>query len=556
MDLDRSEADAFLSALSRRLDRRAFLGAAGSVSLAAFLMACGAGQTNQTNQGASSGPVTWAKGPVKFVYINSGDPNSLDPAITTLFNAYDVVRNVYDPLVQVDETKQQLIPWLARSFESSSDGTTHTFHLRRGVTFHDGSKLDAASVQLNMQRYMAIGGVGNGYLIDDIADVSVVDPMTVKITTKSPDSWLPAHLTKFPMVSADAVMKNRTASDPWAKTFFNKNMVGTGAYKFDSWQPGVQIVLNKNEQWWKGGWQPGSIDQVIIKPVTEAATRVELIQSGEADFCTQWTISDAVTAGQQSGFTLQKYHTPDTDPVIFMNAAKPPLDNQLVRQAFQSAFDYDAVAKYFQGYSTGMGGPFPPFYAAADKSLPNFKRDLNKARSLLKQANVDPSSITIQYLAATGYPDLLMAGAVSQSSLQDLGIKVNVQQMPYGQILAAYSNPATAGMMTAIYNSPYTLDPTMFLAEFLPTYVHYNYYNVPMQDVVSLVSQIRAETDAGKRQTLLDNVQKAIREHAPVIFGATPQTLIPIRNYIHGYVMQETDFRYPTLFYQLRIAQH
>jgi peptide/nickel transport system substrate-binding protein len=529
-------------------DRRDFLGLTGAAALAAALPGRALAQ-------AAAQPKAWAKAPVNFVYVNSADPNSLDPAITTLYNSYDTVRNVYDALVWIDEAHSKVVPWLASSFETSKDGRTHTFHIRNGVYFHDGSKLNAHVVQQNMQRYIALG-VGNDFLISDIGRVTATGPMTVRMTTQQPDSYFPARLAKFPMVSMKAMTANRTAADPWAKKFFNTNAVGTGAYTFEGWQPGVQISLKKNTKWWKGGWLPGSIDQVTIKPVVESATRVQLIQSGQADFCTQWTINDAESTGARPGFFVQRYKTASTSPCFFMNTQKAPLDNQLVRQALVAAFDYDAMAKYYHGQSVATGGVFPPFHPNADPSLKPFKQDLTKARSLLSKAGVDPKSITINYLAPAEYPDLVAAAAIAQSSFQQIGITVKIQSIPYSQVLAAYSNPNTAGMMTAINNSPYTLDPTVFMAAFLPDYSHFNFYNLKMNDVISLISQIKAETDTAKRQKLLNKVQAAINTHAPVIFGATPRTLIPVRTYIWNYTMQQTDYRYPTLFYGLRIAAH
>lgn len=537
-----------LAGLANSLDRRRFLGLAGAASVAAALPGRALAQDTQA-------AVTWAKPPVNFVYINAQDPNSLDPAVTTQFNAYDVIRNVYDALVWVDEANQKLVPWLAESFETSKDGRTHVFHIRKGVRFHDGSLLDARAVQLNIQRYTALKG-GNQYLIAGLGRVTVVGPMTVKMTTQKADAWFPARLAKFPILSAKAIQQHKSASDPWAKVFFNTNMVGTGAYIFSGWQPGVQVTLKKNKNWWRGGWKAGSIDQVIVKPVVESATRVQLILSGQADFATQWTVADALSVGARSAFDLNKYRTTTTSPIIYMNSQKPPFDNRLVRQAFVAAFDYAAMARYYRGLSSPTGGPFPPFYPGADKSLANFKRDPNLARSLFRQAGVDPRSISFTFMPPAEFPDLVAGSAVAQSSFEELGVKVNVQKLPFSQVLAAYSKRETAGSMTAINNSPYTLDPSVFLAAFLPNFARFNLYNLQMPNVIKLIGQIQGETDPKKQQVLLNSVQKAIRAHAPAIFAATPQTLIPVRKYIHGYTMQHTDFRYPTLFYNLRIAAH
>jgi peptide/nickel transport system substrate-binding protein len=492
---------------------------------------------------------------VSFVFACTQDPTHLDPALTGEFDAYTVYRNIYDPLVWTDEANSKLVPWLATSWDTSSDGMTHTFHLRQGVTFHDGSSLDAAAVKLSLDRYKATAGPGDGVLLDDIAAVTVLDTMTVQVATSKPDAWLPAHLAKFGILSSEAINANKTASDPWAQKYFDAHPVGCGAYKFVSWQPGVQIELAKNPQWWHG-WEPGSIDQVIIKPVSESSTRVELVQSGQANFSTEWAIGDAVSVGKQSGFTLADYKTYNTDPIIFMNLQKPPFDKVEVRQAFQYAFDYDAMAQFFQGYSSGMGGPFPPFYPQANANLAPFQQDLTKAKALLAQAGIDPSTLDIKFMAPAGYPDLVSGATIAQASLQKIGVKVSVQQLPYGQITAAYTNVATAGMMIDEYNSPFTLDPTEFLSEFLPTDQTHDFHHYDSPTVVGLVSQIQGETDQSKQQLLLNQVQETLRNDAPCIWGGTPHTLIPVPDYVHGYVMQTTDRRFPCLFYLLRIGEH
>jgi peptide/nickel transport system substrate-binding protein len=542
--------DRALRGLRAPIDRRRFLGIAGATSLTAVLAACGAGTTTAGKTGKG-----WAKAPITFVFLDTQDPSHLDPALEDEFDSFNMIRNVYDPLVWTDEAESKLMPWLATSWESSSDGLTHTFHLRSGVKFHDGSSLDADAVKLSLDRYKAIGAPGEGYLLDDMASVAVLDPMTVQVTMSTPDTWFPAHVTKFPIMSGQAITQNRTASDPWAQTYFASHAVGCGAYQFVSWQKGVAITLEKNQSWWKG-WQAGSIDKVIIKPTPESSTRVELIESGQADFCTEWAVGDAVTVGAKSGFTLNKYRTYDTDPIVYYNQKKPPFDNVKVRLALQYAFDYEAMGRYFQGYSSGMAGPFPPFYPNADKSLPLYKQDLSKAKSMLHEAGVDPSSLDISYMAASGYDDLVTAGTIVQSSFKEIGVKVSVQQLPFPQIEAAYSSASTAAAMTAIYNSPFTLDPTQFLSSFLPTNSTSIFSNYNSPQVSDLINKIEATANKAEQQTLLNQVQVQIRDDAPCIFGATPETLIPVPDFIKGYVMQTTDYRFPCLFYLLRIEEH
>jgi peptide/nickel transport system substrate-binding protein len=548
--MDQDELSGRISThLETPFSRRRLLGAAGVAAAAALAPA---GRLGNRAEAAS---ITWAKAPVTFVFVDTQEPSHLDPAIGNEFDGFTVTRNIYDPLVWTDEANSKLVPWLATSWSTSSDGMTHTFHLRPGVVFHDGSKLDAATVKLSLDRYIAIGAPGEGYLLNDVASVSVVDSMTVLVKTKVPDSWLPAHLTKFPILSGAAIKANKTAADPWAKKYFETHAVGCGAYKLQSWQHGVKLTLTKNPQWWRG-WRPGSIDTVIIQPTTESSTRVELVQSGQANFCTEWSITDALATGSKSGFTLRRYKTYDTDPVIFMNQQKPPLDKAEVRQAMQWAFDYDAMSKFYRGYSTGMNGPFPPFYPQVDKSLPTYKQDLPKARALLSKAGVNPSSLNISYMTPTGYADLVTAATITQASLQQIGVTVSIQQLPYGQIVSAYTKPGTSAMMTDIYNSPFTLDPTQFLSEFQTASSTSSFSHYDSAKLDAIIAKIQATTNKSTQQSLLNQAQRQLVNDAPVIWGATPETLIPVPNYLHGYVMQTTDYRFPCLFYLLQVAQH
>jgi peptide/nickel transport system substrate-binding protein len=544
-------------AAAYQLSRRQFLGGLGGMaaagSLAAGLSACGSGSSSTT---AATAGKSWARPPVTFTFLDTQEPTHLDPALETEFDEFTVTRNIYDPLVWPDEATSTLKPWLAASWSANADATSHTFTIRPNVKFHDGSALDADAVVLSLNRYRAIGAAGEGYLLDGITKVTATDAMTVVIETSAPQPWLPAHLTKFGILSAQAIRAHKTASDPWAQKYFAANAVGTGAYKLSSWVHGVSITLTKNESWWNGPWQPGSIDTVIIKPESDASTRSQLIASRSADFATEWTVQDAVQVGRQPGFTLLQEKTYDTDPVIFFDAQRPPFNNKLVRQAMQYAFDYAGMREFFSGYAVPTTGVFPPFYPYAAPGLPEFSQDLPKARSLLHSAGVDPSSLSVKIATPVGYADLIAGATIFQSSLQQLGVSASVQQLPYGQIIAAYQQSPSPYMVTDIYNSPFTFDPTQFMAEFLPSNStnEFSRYSDPV--VTGLVGKAGSTTDQAEVRQALDQAQRLLRDDAPCIFGATPETLVVVPDYLEGFVMQKTDYRFPCLFYLLRVRQH
>src|SRR5438445_10687136 len=496
----------------------------------------------------------YAKAPVTFVYADSSDVAHIDPALVVDFWSFTASRNTYEPLVEIDEEKQQVIPWLATSWDVSPDGLSHTFHLRDGVTFTDGSKLDADTVKLSLDRTLELKQ-GPAYLIKNFQQVKVADPMTVTITTSAPDPYVPAHLVKVGIVSSQAITQHQTSSDPWSQDFLKDNIVGSGAYKLDNWQHGAQMTLVKNETWW-GKWQPGSIDKIIIKVVAETAPRVQMIERGEVDLINQWPASEALRVGKLPHFQLGEFTTFDTEPIFYMYTLKPPFDNKQLRQAMQYAFDYKAMIDYYQGHAVTPTGPIPPDYAGGAKDLQPFQQELNKARDLIRQSGVDPSSLQLDFaLAGTGGDQFEAGATILQDALNTLGVKMSIRKMPYSQWTELYSKPETAPNLTNLIQSPFTLDPTQFLAFYYPD----NFFNMARwnnPDIVAAIDKIKVTLDATDREAQLHDIQHKIRDEAPCVWGCRPKTLVAVPDYVEGYVMQSTDYRWSMNFKTIRIKAH
>jgi peptide/nickel transport system substrate-binding protein len=555
MSLAAQAGRAGLTYSRRDVLRTAGIGGAG-LGAAAFLAACGSSGTKSSAGTKVSS--AWAKGPVSFVFLDTTEPSTLDPSVQTEFDGMLITRNTYDALTFTDETTGKLTPWLATSWSPNQDVTQWAFKIRSGVHFQDGSALDAAAVALSMQRHLAIGSVAQaGYMLAGISSVTATGPMEVTFTTKAPQPWLPYHMTMFPVISQQAIDSHKTSSDPWAKAWFADNCAGTGPYELSSWVKGTKITLNKNPHWWNGPWPAGSIDDVTVQWESSPSTTVELIEKGTANFATEWSIDNALSVGQQPGFTLKRYRAYNTDPVIAFNQAKPPFDKKEVRQAFQYAFDYSAMRAYFRGYAVPTSGVLPSFNPYALKSLPVYKQDLGKAKSLLAQAGVSPADITSTCYSAAGYPDLVAGGTILQSSLAQIGVHIKVQAVPFGTIESAVTQLSTSPPLTsALYNGIFSIDPTTFLSSFLPKSFgnEFMQYNSPA--LVAAYNKASSSPSQADVKAGLNEAQQIIADDAPVIFGAVPELIIPVPDYLEGYVMQQTDDQYPCLFFQLRLHEH
>jgi peptide/nickel transport system substrate-binding protein len=542
------------------LNRREVLRAAGlggvGLGAAAFLGACGSSSGKQSTgvKVASA----WAKGPVSFVFLDTTEPSYLDPSMIAEFDGMLIILNTYDALTFTDETTKSLKPWLATSWSANKDVTQWTFKIRPGVKFTDGSDLDAAAVAFSMQRHLALGSVAQaGYMLAGITSVKETGPMEVTFTTKAPQPWLPYHMVMFPIISKQAIDSHKTSKDPWAKSWFASSCAGSGAYELDEWVKGTKITLKKNPNWWNGPWQPGSIDNVTVQWESSPSTSVQLIEKGAANFATEWSIDNALSVGQQPGFTLKRYRAYNTDPVIAFNQAKPPFDKLEVRQAFQYAFDYKAMRSYFHNNAQPTHGVLPSFNPYALKSLPEYSQDLSKAKALLAKAGVAPSSISATCYSAAGYPDLVAGGTILQSSLAQIGVHIKVQAVPFPTIEQAVTKVSTSPAITSsLYNGIFSLDPTTFLSSFLPNSFGYQFtrYNSPaLVDAYNKASSSAADADV---RAGMNEAQQIIAGDSPVIFGALPELLIPVPDYLEGYVMQQTHDQYPCLFYQLRLHEH
>jgi peptide/nickel transport system substrate-binding protein len=528
-----------------RLRQRLLAAAVSATALS--VAACGSGDTASSSAGGE-----WQEGPVTFVHASSQAPAHIDPAQAVDLDSFTVTRNLYDPLVWTG-SDLETVPWLATDWTTSEDGLTTTFTLREGVEFSDGTPLTSEDVVLTMDRILALQA-GPSYLFTSVTDVEAVDDLTIAIHTAQPDTYLLTHLTKVGIVSADAVEAHRTDDDPWATAWFDENSAGSGPYVLGEWQKGVQLTMQKNEDWWQG-WEAGSIDTVIDQFVPETSARIQLVEQGAADFASSWPASDALRVGKQDGFVMESVPTFEIEPMFFLNTRQAPFDNPLVRQAAQLAFDYDAIVDYYQGEASTPGGPIPSDYPGA-ADFPAYEQDLEQAEQLIAESGVDLSANPVQFLLPSGYDSFSVGATIFQESLQQVGFTVEIQQMPFTQVIAAYSDPATAGDASVIISSPYTTDPTVFLGNFYLPGATYNWSLYENPEVTELVAEARTSTDQAAAEAALERAETLIRDDAPAIWSGRPNTLVAMPDYVKGYEMAVVDYRWTMYFWQLRIAAH
>jgi len=319
-------------------------------------------------------------------------PDSIDPHWSTLGGQAEALRHIFDTLIDVDENLQ-LKPSLAVSWRAIDD-LTWEFKIREGVKFHDGTPLTAADVKFSIERIPLVTGPMPMTLYTKYVDTTtVVDDLTLRVKTRGTAPSLPNDFTRLFVVS--------TQTGPDARNeHFNSGIkaIGTGPYKFVSWQPKGDLVLERNDDYWGGApvWQ-----RVVRQEIPDDVARVAALRSGAVD------VINYVPASDYIGF--KKDRSLDTfvgDSIYILNVqpsvkdtlpqpvkvngkpiAENPFKDLRVRQALDYAINRDVLVRVvLEGLGTPANQLMPKGFFGYSDQIPTRAYDLARAKALLAEA--------------------------------------------------------------------------------------------------------------------------------------------------------------------------
>lgn len=388
------------------LSRRSFLGLGLGAGAVLTLAACGADGT--ATGGAGGGTIKWGW----------ALPTSWDPVFSSAGWDVHELSLVYAGLTKLDE-KGDAVPALATGWAYNADGTAVTFTLRPGLTFSDGSPLDATAVKKSLDRGRTDPKSLVAPQLVHVKEVTAPDPQTVVLTLTQPDYQLPNLLAgKTGMV----VNPKAFESDPVGLA---TRPAGAGPFTLTAYTQNARAVLKRNP----GYWDAASIkvENFEIYPLPEPATVVAALQSGQYNVAQ--IPGSQVEAAKAAGLEVQVIPSLVV-AVLDVNTAKAPFDNPLVVQALKHAIDREALLKTQQfGFGEVAYQPFPKGYVGHDPgSADLFPYDPAKARALLAQAgHPDGVELTITTSATQGLPEQL------QAQLKEVGIKTTIEVIPIAQ---------------------------------------------------------------------------------------------------------------------------
>ncbi|HTJ37575.1 MAG TPA: ABC transporter substrate-binding protein [Dactylosporangium sp.] len=394
---------------SVELSRRSLLGLGAALGAATLLAACGDGTTGPGAGGAGGGTLKWGW----------TLPTSWDPVTSSAGWDVHVLSLVYAGLTKLDE-RGNAVPALATSWKYNADGTEVTFTLRPGLTFSDGSPLDAAAVKKSLERSRDFPKSLVGPQLVNVKDIAAPDSGTVKITLGAPDFQIPNLFA-----GKTGMIVNPAAFASNAEALATKP-AGAGPFTLTSYTQNAKAVLAKNPSYWDAGniRLPG----FEVYPLPEAATVVAALQSGQYDVAQ--IPGSQVDAAKAAGLQVQAIPSLVV-AVLDVNVAKKPFDDPKVVEALHYAVDRAALLKTAAfGHGEVAYQPFPKGYAGYNPALEGvYAYDPDKARRLLAESSYRgaPVDVVISTSAAAGVPEQL------QSQLQAVGFKPTIEVIPQAQ---------------------------------------------------------------------------------------------------------------------------
>jgi peptide/nickel transport system substrate-binding protein len=431
-----------------------------------------------------------------------------------------ILRSIYDNLV-VLQADQTVAPWLATSWEISPDRRQYTFTLRQDVTFHDGTKFDAAAVKANFDRIL---DPANALLslpqIGPYTGATVLSPYQVRLQFSAPFEAFLRNLsaTGLSVVSPAAAAK-------YGKVF-GQNPVGTGPFKFVSLAPGEEIRLARNPDY---NWAPANaahagpayIDTLTFSNVPEQLTRVAALQSGQVQGADLIPSQNVAQIKADPAFSFLQKEMLDTTYAFALNTAKAPWDDLDIRNAVRLSLNIDAIVRIiYLGTIERAWSPLSPnMFGSAEAALRNgWQPDPARAKSILEGKGWLPGSdgirvkngerLTISFLDTQGNReqrlDLIQ---LVRRQLQASGIELVIDEETAGSYIAK----AAGNAFDAAAGAQYAADPDVLRYSFVPQFrLKYDYAKTDDPELNQLLIAAASQPDPGLRAKLYLQAQQLI----------------------------------------------
>jgi peptide/nickel transport system substrate-binding protein len=451
---------------------------------------------------------------------------------------YNVAYAVFDPLVTRD-AEGEIQPYLAESIEPNADFTAWTLTLRPDVVFHDGTPLNAEALKRNFDDYLTVDGALTQGAARDVERMEIVDDLTVRYVLSRPHAAFP-DLLALPLgwpFSPDAADE---AGDD-----FGDHPVGTGPFRFVSWQRDGALVVERNDDYWQEG-QP-YLDRVTFRPIPDEETRATSLASGDVDAAQSVRLSSLFTRiSDVPGVEIALGLSHSSGNLIF-NTTEPPLDDVRVRRALAHAVDQEAVVDVVAGEAAGVSelrsqlyASDSPYYSeAVADAWPTY--DPERARELIAEYVDDPdrsdgepagSPVSFE-LDTTNVPSLIEQATAYQGFWEEIGVDVSVE--PVEQSVHV-TEALTGDFQAKSFRGGLDQDPLPVIENAFgdPEAFVTNFTNYNTDLVEETIETLRTSDDVDARAEAVERLGLQLAEDVPIYWTGSDIPFIAYREGVEG----------------------
>ena len=452
------------------------------------------------------------------------EPTSMDPQNTTDGNSATVQSTMFEGLLRFNEN-MEIETILAEDYDYSEDATEVTFYLREGVMFHDGTDFNAETVKENLDFVRdEDNGLARSSFFSFIDEVIVEDDYTVTIVSEEPNSAMASYMahSSASMKSLEEIEKK--LDDP-EYNLDREGAVGTGPFTFVEWRDGEHVTVEKNEDYWNEE-EMARVDQITFNPVQEAATRVNMLRTGEVDLIFPIPTLNAQEIEEEEGVDL--YTGPTTDLFyIGMNFEEEKYQDLNVRQAMNHAVDKDGlIAQVLDGYGIVADSAIAPnVYGYAGQPIYEYDRDL--ANELLEDS--DQAGGFDATLWTRNSTEFISVAEYVAIQLEEIGINVDVEPYESGTLFDMLDEGEGTDLWIGRWSpgtgeADYGLRPNFASDRVPPNFNNSGFYI--NEELDEMFDDALSTPDEDEALSIYADIQEKIYQDAPWVFLHVPDAII------------------------------
>jgi len=427
---------------------------------------------------------------------------------------------VFDTLIQYDPEAQQINPGLATEWEQTGD-LEWTFKLREGVKFHNGEEFTAEDVQFTFERGFESSQAAPK--INSVESVEVVDDYTVKLHMLRNDQDV-----LYKLADICVAIMNKDAFDAGVEDPY---FIGTGPFKYVEWVQGDHVTLARFDEHWGGA---SNTEEIIMKYVPEAASRLVALQTGEVDLALEPPATDFHYISEDDNYTLYQINGTNLR-YVWLNVNVAPFDNQLVRQAVACAINReDAIAMVYNGNATPAVNVMHPDNVYYDNSVTYQDYDVEKGKALLAEAGY-PDGFECTLYSSTGNTQKAVATIV-QSQLAAIGINAKVENLESAAFSPGVAPGGTFDMVVDGWGG-YALGPNHAMRSVFHSEGPTTRCNINDPKLDELIERDLETTDSEERRQIHSEIQQYVMDLGIWVPIAVERINIATKASLEGFAM-------------------